>query len=481
MSWHQKYLETLAEGIKYLWNTGHFADATILVGNKRFRCHRAVLAAMSPHFDATFSRGMRDNPDGVLTLLNIDVTTFDSILNFMYTGRDVVCTENAENLLRAATTLQIKGMITRCEEYLMENLSEKNCITMWKLGRTHNCEELEDRDLDVDELATIIRDDDLVVPNEELVCEAVFRWLAADTENRSMHLANLIEHMRLPLVSPEYLLNISQQRGLQKEDIVCRVMLEEAKRYHMLPARRQEFTSKRASYRNSYDLEEVLVVLTGGSSQAKPTDVICFSFRQNKWFTLAPLPYDPGVEFAACTYANNIYLSGGSRKWGKLFKYNSESNDWRECEQMAQGRSRHGMVAVRDSIYVIGGYNRNLPFACRLTRTVVCDGHVFILTTDGDVIEFSEEVGCRTIGKIENFGRVHFGAVQYRGQVILIGGKRRNDTECDTMLSSDPLRAGAETLPDKMPFPNVIDACVKTVINGYHLHQEFNKARMIKE
>jgi hypothetical protein len=34
-------------------------------------------------------------------------------------------------------------------------------------------------------------------------------------------------------------------------------MLEEAKRYHMLPARRQEFTSKRASYRNAYDLEEV--------------------------------------------------------------------------------------------------------------------------------------------------------------------------------------------------------------------------------
>ena len=30
---------------------------------------------------------MRDNPDGVLELLNIDVTTFDSILNFMYTGR----------------------------------------------------------------------------------------------------------------------------------------------------------------------------------------------------------------------------------------------------------------------------------------------------------------------------------------------------------------------------------------------------------
>jgi hypothetical protein len=61
-----------------------------------------------------------------------------------------------------------------------------------------------------------------VVSNEELVCEAVFRWLAADSDNRSMHLASLIEHLRLPLVSPEYLLNISQQRGLLKEDIVCR-------------------------------------------------------------------------------------------------------------------------------------------------------------------------------------------------------------------------------------------------------------------
>ena len=79
------------------------------------------------------------------------------------------------------------------------------------------------------------------------------------------------------------------------------------------------------------------------------------------------------------------------------------------------------------------------------------------------------------LGKIENFGRVHFGAVQYRGDVILIGGKRRNDAECDTMLTFDPLRAGAETLPDKLPFPNVIDACVKTVINRYHLRAEFVK------
>ncbi|XP_046380582.2 kelch-like protein 24 [Haliotis cracherodii] len=564
--WHQKYLETLSEGIKYLWTSGHFSDASIVVQNKRFRCHRAVLSAMSPHFDATFSSGMRDNPDGTLTLLNIDVTTFDSVLIFMYTGRDVVCQENAESLLRAATTLQVKGLIDRCEEFLCENLTKENSIRMWRLGRTHNCQDLEEtawplildnfldltktedfNDLSVDELAAIIKDDDLVVSNEEMVCEAVFKWIAVDSDNRNMHLASIIEHLRLPLVSPEYLLNISTSQGLLRDDMVCRVMLEEAKRYHMLPARRQEFTSKRAVFRNSFDPEEVLVVLTGGSTQTKPTDVLCYSFKQFKWFFLAPLPYDPGVEFAACTYASNIYISGGSRKWPKLFKYNSESNDWRECEQMAQGRSRHGMVAVRDCLYVIGGYNRNLPagnkvissiekysintgkwssagelpvpvemvsasvigekifcfggaqrnnrntpaiqcfdtrigqsshfadlpFACRLTRTVVCDDCLFIITTDGDVIEFSEDSGCRTIGKIENFGRVHFGGIQYRGNVILLGGKRRNDKACDTMLSFDPLKAGAETLPDKLPFPNVIDACVKSIINGHHLRQEY--------
>ncbi|XP_041369635.1 kelch-like protein 24 [Gigantopelta aegis] len=564
--WHQKYLETVSEGIKYLWTSGHFADASIIVQNKRFRCHRAVLAAMSAHFDATFSSGMRDSPDGTLTLLNIDVSTFDSVLNFIYTGKNVVCEENAESLLRAATTLQVKGLIDMCGEFLVEILTPENCIRMWRLGRTHDCEELKDKawplildhfldlarsedfkDMNVDELAAIIKDDDLVVPNEEMVCEAVFRWVDIDPDNRSVHLSYIVEHLRLPLVSPEYLLSISHNKGLLKEDMVCRVMLEEAKRYHMLPARRQEFTSKRAAYRNSFDPDEVIVMLTGGSTQTKPTEVLCYSFRQSKWFYLAPLPYDPGVEFSSCTYANNIYLSGGSRKWPKLFKYNNESNDWRECEQMAQGRSRHGMVAVRDSVYVLGGYNRNLPvgnkvmssiekysintgkwsmagdlpipvemvsasvigekiftfggaqrnnrntpaiqcfdtrigqsshftdlpFACRLTRTVVCDSAVFVITTDGDVIEFSEDGGCRTIGKVENFGRVHFGAVQYRGNIILIGGKKRNDSACDTMLCFDPLKAGAETLPDRMPFPNVIDACVKSVINSHHLRQEY--------
>ncbi len=193
----------------------------------------------------------------------------------------------------------------------------------------------------------------------------------------------------------------------------------------------------------------------------------------------------------------NRNMPAGAKVLASVERYNINTGKWAAAGELPVPCEMLSAAVLGEKIFAFGGAQRNnrnspaiqcldtrtgaashvadLPFAARLTRTVVCDGHVFVLTTDGDVIEFSEESGCRTIGKIENFGRVHFGAVQYRGDVILAGGKRRNDAECDTMLSFDPLRAGADTLPHRLPFPNVVDAAVKTQINRYHLTREYAK------
>jgi hypothetical protein len=50
---------------------------------------------------------MRENRDGVVKLHDIDEDIFEKILEFLYTGKDVVSEENAEKIFRAASLMQI--------------------------------------------------------------------------------------------------------------------------------------------------------------------------------------------------------------------------------------------------------------------------------------------------------------------------------------------------------------------------------------
>ena len=206
----------------------------------------------------------------------VDTETFESILKFIYTGDDVVNEDNVDNILRAATMLQINCLRERCEDFMSDNVDPENCISLWKLASAHGCEYLTKKArsyvldyftdlwttdefvmLDLDSLLSIITDNDLKTPNEEMVCEAVLKWLNRDLDTRKQHIGKLFEHLRLPLMQPEYLLSTVDNNELVRECRECGRYIEEAKRYHLLPARRQEFVSARLVHRNHGEYEEV--------------------------------------------------------------------------------------------------------------------------------------------------------------------------------------------------------------------------------
>ena len=59
--------------------------------------------------------------------------------------------------------------------------------------------------LTVDEIIGFIRDDKLVAFDEEHVFEAVCHWIQWDIEKRRCHAYKLLSYVRLPHISPEYL------------------------------------------------------------------------------------------------------------------------------------------------------------------------------------------------------------------------------------------------------------------------------------
>ena len=380
LRWKQNYFLSLSQGLDQQRQKTQYTDTKIAVGDRTFECHRVVLAAVSPFFEAMYLSSMKER-DGIVTLGDIDSSTFEAVLKFIYTGEDIVNTDNADALLKAAVMLQIKCLQQRCEEFMTENVDSENCLAVWKLASAHGCGYLTNKAymcilqcfedvcgsedflrLDCNDVISIITDSDLNTPSEEMVCDTVFRWISHDVNNRKQCLKTLFEHLRLPLVQPEYLLGTIDSNSLVQGNANCKEIVEEAKRYHLLPARRHEFVSPRLVHRNTHDFEEAIICIGGNlHPDRRSYDVSCYSMKQMEWIRLTSLPYDFGVEFAVCSYGNAVYISGGSGVLNGMVAYIPIQNTWSKCNRMLIGRRRHSMVAVGNSLYVLGGYDDDEP------------------------------------------------------------------------------------------------------------------------
>ncbi|KAK3086599.1 hypothetical protein FSP39_020855 [Pinctada imbricata] len=378
-----RYLNTLTSGLGDVLYTNQHADINIVVDQRIFPCHKVILAAMSPYFDAMFTHDMRESRDGIVTLHDIDADIFDNILHFMYTGKDVVCEENAEKMFRAASLMQIPCLQESCAAFLLSQISHDNSIGIWKIAKAHNCKKLSDKawqtilenfqmvsasedfaSLDLDELLCIIQDDSLISPSEEFVCDVALDWVAAE-ESRKDCLCQLIPALRLPLVSSDYLFHMIDSHTEVQGDPACRKVIQEAMKYHACFSKRQNFTSSRCVRRLHSKMDDVLVVI-GGLLSTTPRyqttkEVLCYSFQQRRWYYLPSLPYDPGYEFATCVHNNSLYVSGGWLKLTGMAEYKSHKNEWKVCETLTNGRCGHVMVAVSNSIFVLGGRDGRAP------------------------------------------------------------------------------------------------------------------------
>lgn len=87
------------------------------------------------------------------------------------------------------------------------------------------------------------------------------RWLGPCNLRRSrvppslQYAAELLAVVRLPFIHPSYLLNVVDNEELIKSSEACRDLVNEAKRYHMLPHARQEMQTPRTRPRLSAGTE----------------------------------------------------------------------------------------------------------------------------------------------------------------------------------------------------------------------------------
>ena len=112
--------------------------------------------------------------------------------------------------------------------------------------------------LPLSQLIEICSSDELNVRSEEQVYQATMSWVKFNIGERRQHLPLVLQHVRLPLLSPKFLVGTVSADILVKSDEACRDLVDEAKNYLLLPQERPHMQGPRTKPRKPIRRGEVL-------------------------------------------------------------------------------------------------------------------------------------------------------------------------------------------------------------------------------
>ncbi|MGH0141798.1 UNVERIFIED_CONTAM: hypothetical protein FKN15_026333 [Acipenser sinensis] len=197
----------------------------------------------------------------------MDGWTLGMLIDYVYTAEIRVTEENVQVVLLSCVFL-ING-----EQHFAEVVQSEEFLN-----------------LGIEQVYSLIASDKLTIPSEEKVFEAVIAWVNHDKEVRQEHMSHLMEHVRLPLLSREYLVQRVEEESLVKNSSACKDYLIEAMKYHLLPAdQRSMMKTIRTRMRTPINLPKVMVVV-GGQAPKAIRSVECYDFKEERWYQVAELP-----------------------------------------------------------------------------------------------------------------------------------------------------------------------------------------------
>ncbi|KFO19206.1 Kelch-like protein 3 [Fukomys damarensis] len=359
-------------------------DVMIVAEDVEIEAHRVVLAACSPYFCAMFTGDMSESKAKKIEIKDVDGQTLSKLIDYIYTAEIEVTEENVQVLLPAASLLQLMDVRQNCCDFLQSQLHPTNCLGIRAFADVHTCTDLlqqanayaeqhfpevmlgeEFLSLSLDQVCSLISSDKLTVSSEEKVFEAVISWINYEKETRLEHMAKLMEHVRLPLLPRDYLVQTVEEEALIKNNNTCKDFLIEAMKYHLLPLdQRLLIKNPRTKPRTPVSLPKVMIVV-GGQAPKAIRSVECYDFEEDRWDQIAELPSRrcrAGVVFMA----GHVYAVGGfngSLRVRTVDVYDGVKDQWTSIASMQERRSTLGAAVLNDLLYAVGGFDGSTGLA----------------------------------------------------------------------------------------------------------------------
>ncbi|KAI5704376.1 hypothetical protein M8J76_013621 [Diaphorina citri] len=362
-----------------------FCDVTLCVDGTKFPAHRVVLAASSPYFKAMFHSRCLEAKQNNIQMKGIDVEMMTLLLEYCYSSRITITRNNCQALLSAANLLQILPVKAAACTFLQQHMDASNCLGIHCFAEQHACTELQNEakdfvlanfsavcqneeflSLPASKLIELTSSDNLEIDKEEMLFQAVQRWLQYDVLARSVDFPLVLETIRLPQLSPYFLHDCVEQCAIIKNNPQCAQLVEEAKLFHLLPDRRSAHITPRTKPRKSAGSINVIIAVGGEDDKVVLRSVEGFCVKTKVWKTLSCLPFAISKHGLVVSGRNTIYLVGGEFPDGNasasVWKYDPVLDHWQEVAPLLNPRSELGIAMLDGFVYAVGGWDGS----CRL-------------------------------------------------------------------------------------------------------------------
>jgi hypothetical protein len=197
----------------------------------------------------------------------------ESMIDFCYSGSLSLTLENIEELLHAATHLQIQAAIDLCCQYLRQSCSIGNCIDLHKIADIYSLSDVlnyirsfistnfvhlmsQARDqfeqLTYEQICEHCSSDTLEMYHYEeydlftMVCA----WIEAKPSERNKYALSLFQLIRFMLMTPEELTDHVREHHLLKLNEQARKLVEDALCFYALPNRQALLDQQQNRIRN---------------------------------------------------------------------------------------------------------------------------------------------------------------------------------------------------------------------------------------
>ena len=315
----------------------------------------------------------------------MDAEVIGAVLDYMYTQQpsDKTTLNNIRGIFEAADKFRMPDLMSECVSFIKCHLNVDNCLNVFEYATIHNLAELRHscktfmlknfhelvsqgdiiRQIAFADIKEIISDDRLNMRSEEELFDSVMDWVSQKPNQRNVFIVALLKQVRLGLIEADYFVQkVTTHPYIVKNESACRATLKAAWDYICT----QENNGSRQLHMKHTvvrpRIPHSVIFILGGWSGGTPISTIeVYDSRADKWHCQPSITNgSPRAYHGLVALNNKMYLIGGfdgGSYFNSLTCFDPVMAKWTEVAPMYNKRCYVSVATCGGCIYACGGFD----------------------------------------------------------------------------------------------------------------------------